>query len=111
MSGVGQDEAPLVDCGRRPPLFSTERIKCLGGRQRGGLPGGRFEHFRIFGNFSGRFSGTDGPPQALGWPETDSPRKMMASSGVEIEIGALGTRFVATFRLYVKAKKTMKTCD
>ena len=39
-----------------------------------------------------------GPPWAPGWPETDSPRKMMASSGVETEIRALGTRFVAIFR-------------
>ena len=33
------------------------------------------------------------------WLETDSPRKMIASSGVETRIGALGTRFVAIFRL------------
>ena len=36
--------------------------------------------------------------RAPGWPETDSPRKMIASSGVETEIRALGTRFVAIFR-------------
>ena len=45
-----------------------------------------------------------GPPWAPGWPETDSPRKMMANSGVDTRIRALGTRFVAIFRLYVKAK-------
>ena len=42
--------------------------------------------------------------RAPGWPETDSPRKMIASSGVETEIRALGTRFVAIFRF-------RKICD
>ena len=45
-----------------------------------------------------KFSGRFGPPRAPGWPETDSPRKMIASSGVETRIRALGTRFVAIFR-------------
>ena len=52
------------------------------------------------GKYSGRFSGLLGPPWAPGWPETDSPRKMMASSGVETKIGALGNRFVAIFRFW-----------
>ena len=38
-----------------------------------------------------------GAPLAPGWPETDSPRKMMANSGVHTQIRALGTRFVAIF--------------
>ena len=42
--------------------------------------------------------------RAPGWPETDSPRKMIASSGVETEIRALGARFVAIFRF-------RKICD
>ena len=39
-----------------------------------------------------------GPPRALGWPETDSPRNIITKSGVETRIRALGTRFVAIFR-------------
>ena len=38
------------------------------------------------------------PPRAPGWPETDSPRKMKARSGVHTQVRALGTRFVAIFR-------------
>ena len=55
-------------------------------------------NLRFSGEFSVRFSDFFGPPRAPGWPETDSPRKMIASSGVETEIRALGTRFVAIFR-------------
>ena len=51
-----------------------------------------------------RFSELFGPPWAPGWPETDSPRKMIANSGVETEIRALGTRFVAIFRFAGEAK-------
>ena len=58
-----------------------------------------FEFWVILGNCSGRLSRLFWPPRAPGWPETDSPRKMIANSGVETKIGALGTRFVATFRL------------
>ena len=36
--------------------------------------------------------------RAPGWPETDSPRKIITKSGVETRIRALGTRFVAIFR-------------
>ena len=35
--------------------------------------------------------------RAPGWPETDSPRKVITKSGVEVRIRALGTRFVAFF--------------
>ena len=45
-----------------------------------------------------------GPPRALGWPETDFLRKVIAKSGVETRIRALGTRFVAIFRF-------RKSCD
>ena len=38
-----------------------------------------------------------GPPQAQGWSTPDSPR-MLSKSGVNIEIHALGGRFVAIFR-------------
>ena len=38
-----------------------------------------------------------GPPWAPGWPETDSPRKMIANSWIETEIRVLGLRFVAIF--------------
>ena len=41
-----------------------------------------------------------GPPRAPGWPETDSPRKTIASSGVETQIRALETPFVAIFRFW-----------
>ena len=44
------------------------------------------------------------PPWAPGWPETDSPRKMIASSGVEIEIRATGTPFAAIFRFAGEAQ-------
>ena len=56
--------------------------------------------FDFFGEFSGRF----GPPRAPGWPETDSPRKIITKSGVETRIRALGARFVAIFRF-------RKICD
>ena len=39
-----------------------------------------------------------GHPRAPGRPETDSPRNMIANSGVGTQIRALGTRFVAIFR-------------
>ena len=42
--------------------------------------------------------------RAPGWPETDSPRKIITKSGVETRIRALGTRFVAIFRF-------RKICD
>ena len=48
--------------------------------------------------FRGEFWGFFGPPRAPGWPETDSPRKVIASSGVDTQIRALGTRVVAVFR-------------
>ena len=35
-----------------------------------------------------------GPPPAPGWPETESPRKTVANSGVETQLGALGTHVV-----------------
>ena len=54
-----------------------------------------FEFWVILGNCSGRLSRLFWPPRAPGWPETDSPRKTIASSGVETRIRALGTRFVA----------------
>ena len=38
-----------------------------------------------------------GPPRAPGWPETDSPRKTIANSGVGTQIRALGAHFVAIF--------------
>ena len=38
------------------------------------------------------------PPRAPGWPETDSPRNMIANSRVDTQIRAPGTRFVAIFR-------------
>ena len=45
--------------------------------------------------FVGQFSGRFGPPRAPGWPDTDSPRKATASSGVAARIRAPGTRVVA----------------
>ena len=56
------------------------------------------DNFQNIEKFSGRVWGLVGPPRAPGWPETDSPRKMIASSGVGTQIRALGTRFVAIFR-------------
>ena len=47
-----------------------------------------------------RFLGLFGPPWAPGWPETDSPRKMVGTSGVETRIRALGTPFVTIFRFW-----------
>ena len=47
--------------------------------------------------------------RAPGWPETDSPRKMIASSGVETEIRALGTRFVAIVVFENDTRKNGKT--
>ena len=75
-----------------------EFIRVFRGAPKGGFARGRFEVFVAFGKKSGRFSIFVGPPRALEWPETDSPRKMIANSGVETRIRALGTRFVATFR-------------
>ena len=43
--------------------------------------------------------------RAPGWPETDSPRKMIASSGVETEIRALGACFMAIFRVAGESKR------
>ena len=37
---------------------------------------------------------------APGWPETDSPRKIITKSGVETRIRALGIRFVTFFRFW-----------
>ena len=59
-----------------------------------------FEHFVVVGTYSGRFSGLVWPPPAPGWPETDSPRNMMATSGVETKIRAVGTRFVVIFHFW-----------
>ena len=42
--------------------------------------------------------------RAPGWPETDSPRKTIASSGVETQIRALETPFVAIFRFWNQKK-------
>ena len=39
-----------------------------------------------------------GPAQAQGWSTPDSPRNMLSKSGVNLEIHALGGRFVAIFR-------------
>ena len=47
------------------------------------------EKFRV------EFSVFLGQPRAPGWPETDSPRKMMQNSRIETEIRGLGTRFAA----------------
>ena len=58
------------------------------------------ENSEKFAKYSGRF----GPPRAPGWPETDSPRKIITKSGVETRIRALGARFVAIFRF-------RKNCD
>merc|ERR1712035_172544 len=51
----------------------------------------------IFWIFFGAF-------RAPGWPETDSPRKTIASSGVETQIRALETPFVAIFRFWNQKK-------
>ena len=51
------------------------------------------EFFEILRNF-----GFFGAFRAPGWPETDSPRKIITKSGVETRIRALGARFVAIFR-------------
>ena len=51
----------------------------------------------VFKYVAGPLLGRVGPPRALGWPETDSPRKTIADSGVEIQIHALRDRFVAMF--------------
>ena len=45
------------------------------------------------------FLGRVGPPKAPGWAGTDSPRKLLHENGVETQIRALGTRFVAMFRI------------
>ena len=37
--------------------------------------------------------------RAPGWPDTDSPRKIITKSGVETRSRALGTRFAASFRV------------
>ena len=58
------------------------------------------EIFDLLVTLPGGFRTFFGPPRAPGWPETDSPRKMMASSGVDIQIRALRTRFVAIFRFW-----------
>ena len=58
----------------------------------------KMEEFQTFWKIFGTIFWIFWPPRVPGWPETDSPRKMMASSGVETEIRALGTRFVAIFR-------------
>ena len=79
-----------------PRIFGEQNL--IGGRQRGG---GRGEVLTIF-FFVYLFPNeclVFLPPRAPGWPETDSPRKMIANSGVETRSRALGTRFVAIFRL------------
>ena len=78
-----------------PRIFGEQNL--IGGRQRGGA-GGRFDHFLFCLSFSKRMSCFFLPPRAPGWPETDSPRKMVANSGVDTQIRALGTRVVAIFR-------------
>ena len=74
--------------------YSPERARGRGG-QGGGLNVlGGLESFR--GDVHLFFL----PPRAAGWPETDSPRKMIASSGVETKVGASGIAFVAIFRCW-----------
>ena len=65
---------------------------------------GKSQDFQDFQKLLKKIGGRFSPPWAPGWPETDSPRKTIANSGVETRIRALGTHFVAIFRLYVKAK-------
>ena len=76
-------------CGRPGPKYQNGGYK-LGGQD--------------FGKSSaGRILGVLGRPRAPGWPETDSPRHMTTSSGFETKIRALGSGFVAIFRVW-------KTC-
>ena len=58
----------------------------------------KIQLFEILGKSPGRCSGLFRPPWAPGWPETESLLKVIANSGVDIQIQALGTHFVAIFR-------------
>ena len=78
--------------------------KSGGARGGCGCQGGGLNILRFLEIFLGDVCGFFGLPRAPGWPETDSPRSMMASSGVETEIRALGTRFVAIFRFAAKLR-------